>query len=143
MIGGFAAWIHGAPVVTMDVDIVYSATEGNASALIGALKELDACYRQRADRKLTPTSAGLCSTEAAGHHLLETRFGNLDVLRTVVGLGYRDLQSDAVSIEIAGSVSLFAPLGRIISLKEAANRPKDRAALPTLRSALEDSDEEH
>ena len=124
----------------MDLDIVYSATEINVIALAGALKELDACYRQQGNRKLVPNPAGLSSTEAAGHHLLETRFGNLDVLRTVVGLGFQDLQSDSVSIEIDGSVSLFAPLERIISLKEAANRPKDQAALPTLRSALEDSE---
>lgn len=68
--------------------------------------------------------------------LLETRHGNLDVLRTVVELGYDDLLADTLQIEIDGRNSRFASLERIISLKEAANRPKDRAALPTLRAAL-------
>ncbi len=124
----------------MDLDIVYAANQKNTNALVKVLQELDAYYRHQGDRRLQPTVKGLLSTEAAGHHLLATRFGNLDVLRTVVGLEYEDLQKDAVSIDISGCVNQFATLGKIISLKEAANRPKDLAALPTLRAALADSE---
>lgn len=138
VIGGFAAWMHGAPVVTMDVDIVYSASFPNVSRLVKALEELHACYRQQCGRRLVPSAAGLSATEAAGHHLLETQHGNLDVLRTVVELGYEDLLADSLLLEIDGSTSRFASLERIIRLKEAANRPKDVAALPTLRAALND-----
>ena len=37
VLGGFAAWMQGAPVVTADVDIVYEATPENIEALLAAL----------------------------------------------------------------------------------------------------------
>ncbi len=123
----------------MDVDIVYASDQNNTESIVDALVQIDAHYRHQGDHKLAPTTSGLSSTQAAGHHLLETRLGNLDLLRTVAGLGYEDLCGEAISIEIDGTTSSFSPLSRIIALKEAAGRPKDIAALPTLRAALLDS----
>lgn len=140
VVGGFAAWMHGAPVVTMDLDIVYAATPKNVADLVDVLRTLEAHYRHHGDRKLKPTAAGLTSVQAAGHHLLSTSHGNLDLLRTVASLGYDDLAKSSQIIAIADIDYQFAPLEQIISLKEAANRPKDLAALPTLRAALNDSE---
>ena len=136
VIGGFAAWMQGAPVVTADVDIVYEATPENIDALLAALRTLDAVYRHQPGRRLRPDAAGLASTMAAGHHLLETHSGNLDVLRTASGLSYGDLTSDTIEYEIEGTVAQFASLERVIHMKQTAARPKDLAALPTLLAAL-------
>ena len=136
VVGGFAAWMQGAPVVTADVDIVYEVTAENIAALVAALTALSAFYRHQMGRRIQPDAAGLASTVAAGHHLLETRSGNLDVLRTASGIGYADLSTDTIAFEIEGSTAHFATLERVIHMKEIAGRPKDIAALPTLRAAL-------
>ena len=141
VVGGFAAWMQGAPVVTTDVDIVYDANAANISALVAALDDLGAIYRHQMGRRLQPQADGLASTEAAGHHLLNTRSGDLDVLRTASGLDYRELTTDTIALEIDGLEVRFAPLSRIIAMKEAAGRPKDLAALPVLRAALENADD--
>ena len=137
VVGGFAAWMQGAPVITTDVDIVYEATPENIEALIQSLAELDAIYRHQMDRIIRPDADGLASTTAAGHHLLQTHSGNLDVLRTAAGFDYAALAIDPVKLEIDGCISCFAKLEKIIAMKERAGRPKDLAALPSLRAALE------
>lgn len=139
VIGGLAAWVQGAPIVTTDVDIVYLATDENVAALVEALQDLNAYYRQRAD-KLVPVASALSATTAAGHHLLRTKHGDLDVLRTAAEHCYEDLCDQAVLFDIAGSRCLFASLAQIIELKEAAGRPKDLMALPAIRAALKDQE---
>ena len=139
VIGGFAAWIHGAPVITADLDIIYEASEPNIVQLCAALAELQAIYRHQFGRRLEPTREGLSSVQGAGHHLLETRAGNLDVLRSAADHTYRELVADAVSFEIDGIPTSIVSLSRIIALKEAAGRPKDLAALPALRAVLEET----
>ena len=104
-----------------------------------ALRDLGAYYRHRPE-KLAPSASGLSSTSAAGNHLLSTKHGDLDVLRTVAELGYEDLSNQAVQLDIAGNICLFASLAQIIALKEAAGRPKDLMALPALRAALKDQE---
>jgi hypothetical protein len=37
VIGGFAAWLHGAPVVTADVDLVFDTSPDNVRRLVAAL----------------------------------------------------------------------------------------------------------
>jgi hypothetical protein len=69
---------------------------------------------------------------------LTTRFGDFDIAFQPAGSqGYEDLVRDAIEMEIDGTVVRVASLADIIRSKEAANRPKDRAALPVLY-ALED-----
>jgi len=142
IVGGFAAWMHGAPIVTTDIDIVYAEDEANIARLVDALQSIDAVYRHQHGRRIEPTVAGLSSTEGAGHHLLATRFGHLDVLRSVSETTYDALHHDAVYYDIDGLRVPCATLQRIIALKEAAGRPKDIAALPMLRGALEDDGED-
>ncbi len=136
IVGGFAAWMQGAPIVTTDVDIVYEATPKNITVLIKALRELGAVYRHQLNRRIEPSAEGLASTVAAGHHLLETNAGNLDVLRTASGVDYLDLIGDAIELEIEGRNSRYASLKTVIAMKERAGREKDIAALPTLKAAL-------
>ena len=134
--------MQGAPVVTTDVDIVYEATTENIDALVKSLSKLDAIYRHQMGRTMRPDADGLASTTAAGHHLLQTHSGNLDVLRTAAGFDYAALAADPIKLEIDGYTSCFAKLEKIIAMKERAGRPKDLAALPSLRAALEQNAKE-
>lgn len=136
VIGGFASWIQGAPIVTTDIDVVYEPGKENVTALVKALTEMQAVYRHQLGKEIRPNQEGLASTTAAGHHLFSTRSGDLDALRTVADLGYRDLKEDVILFDIGGLEVQIATLEKIIFLKTKAGRPKDIAALPTLRAAL-------
>ena len=69
---------------------------------------------------------------------IQTDQGRLDLLGELSGVGgYRELLPNSVTIEIAGTRCRIASLGDVIRSKEAANRPKDRLALPELRALLE------
>lgn len=140
VIGGFAAWLHGAPVVTADVDLVFDTSPDNVRRLIAALVELEAVYRDPLGRRIAPDEAKLLSTTGGGHHLMSTNAGDLDLLRDAAGFDFAALAGTAVRIDFGGLEARFAPLATIIELKRRAGRPKDLAALPTLLAALEDDE---
>lgn len=138
VIGGFAAWTQGVPAVTTDLDIVFERSDANIDGLVHALHELSAVYRDPAGRHLRPEAARLASSHGSGHHLFRTDSGDLDVLRSSSEFDYERLHPQAIEVEVEGIRLQLAPLRLIIAMKEAANRPKDRAALPLLRAALDD-----
>lgn len=76
IIGGGAAVLHGAPLATSDLEIVYNRSEANVDRLLKALEHLEATYRFPAE-KILPGKDKLMHR---GHHLLITKAGALDVL---------------------------------------------------------------
>lgn len=77
VVGGVGAVLQGVPLVTFDVEIVYSTSPENLENLLAALVSLDTTYRDLAGRRIIPTISHL---EAAGHNLFKTKHGLLDVL---------------------------------------------------------------
>ena len=68
---------------------------------------------------------------------LQTDAGDLDITFEPSGThGYDDLRRDAVSIHLRSGDVTVASLADVIRSKEAADRPRDRAALPGLRALL-------
>ena len=65
---------------------------------------------------------------------LSTAYGDLDVAFLPAGTnGYADLVESAETYELEGDVRVVvASLADVIRSKEAADRPKDREALPVL-----------
>jgi hypothetical protein len=137
VVGGVAAVLNGAPISTFDLDIVHARTPDNLSRLVLALDDLDARYRDPAGRILRPDEHGL---GGAGHHLLMTRCGPLDVLGQIGGAeGYERLLAES-AIHTVGELSIrVLSLTALIRVKEKADRPKDRAVLAILRATLEES----
>ncbi len=129
--------LHGAPMGTFDLDVVHSRTEQNIARLLAALEELDAFYRTQPEKRLRPRASHLAS---AGHQLLLTRFGPLDLLGAVGhGLGYDDLRPQASEMEVGKRVGvLVLSLEKLIEIKEQTAGEKDKAALPLLRRTLEE-----
>ncbi len=68
---------------------------------------------------------------------LQTEIGDLDLTFVPDGTqGYDDLARDVVVMEVRGISVPVASLADVIRSKEAAGRPRDRAALPALRELL-------
>jgi predicted nucleotidyltransferase len=134
VVGGLAAVVQGAPIFTSDLDIVHRRTPDNIAHLLAALRELQAVYRARLPERIEPTASHL---ESAGHQLLSTRAGRIDVLGTVDGHDHDALTPDTVLAEFRSIRFRTLTLERVIALKTAAGRDKDKAVLPVLRRTLE------
>lgn len=135
VVGGIAAILHGAPIMTVDLDVLYEVTSDNVTRLLGALGELKARYRDPAGRELEPDTTKLTTLRMS---LLRTDLGPLDVLATIgQAKTYADLLGRSNEIEIEGLRLKVLDLEAIIESKEHADRPKDRATLPFLRELLE------
>jgi hypothetical protein len=141
VIGGLAATLHGSPLMTTDADICPARGLDNLERLARALVELGARVR-------TPgVPEGLAFACDAGFLSrieivlnLTTRFGDLDLSILPSGTaGYEDLRRDAVLMSLMGRPVSVASLRDVIRSKQAADRPKDRLALPVLRLLLERS----
>src|SRR5208337_1698801 len=76
VVGMTAGVLHGAPVTTVDLDIVHRRSPANIARLLGVLGEIDAIYRHD-PRHLRPQQSHLASP---GHQLLTTVYGDLDCL---------------------------------------------------------------
>ena len=134
VVGGVAAILQGSPLTTEDLDVLYLSTEENHLRLARALKELEAVYLDPAGRRIEPDAPRLASLKI---HLLKTRHGRLDVLRSVgKGLAYQDLLASSRQLEVAELRVRVLDLEAIIETKEQAGRPKDRFQLPFLHQLL-------
>lgn len=139
IIGGAAAMIQGAPVLTLDLDIVHRRTPDNVARLLRVLIAVSA--HLRADRRnIVPTEAMLLGR---GHVLLATTEGPLDVLGEIGdGQDYEWLLQRQDTIARGGAVVRVVNLPTLIALKTAAGRPKDRVMLPVLLATLDERNRE-
>lgn len=134
VVGGIAAILQGSPLTTEDVDVVYLSSETNNFRLAKALGELEAHYFDPAGRQIEPDAARLASMRV---HLLKTRCGRVDVLRTVgKDLAFQDLVGKSRVLEVEELRVRVLDLETIIETKEHADRPKDRYQLLFLRQLL-------
>lgn len=135
VVGGVAAVLHGAPIMTFDLDVVHARNAANVDRILTALATLDAHARGRPT--LRPDATHLASP---GHQLLMTRFGPLDVLGSVgARRSYEDLSPYADAMALAPTLTVrVLRLDWLIRLKEETGGEKDRAVLPILRRTLEE-----
>ncbi len=134
LVGGLATVVQGAPVTTMDVDIVHLQTPPNISKLFNFLKSVNAIYRRPDDKIIEPQEQDL---SGMGHALLSTRLGPLDVLAFIEqNQIYEDLIKDSIEIEFRGKTVHVLDIEKIIELKETSNNPKDIQRLPLLKETL-------
>ena len=134
--GGVAAILEGAPITTLDLDIVCRLSEDNLNRLEDLLEKLDGQYRDPAARVIRPTAARL-----EGHkiNLLETNLGPLDVMHSVGPEWEWPELVDRSHVLSVGELEVrVLELSSIIESKEVADRDKDRAMLPVLRRTLEE-----
>lgn len=134
IVGGVAALLEGAPILTLDLDIVHRQTPENIERLLRALEEIHARYRDPAGRLILPDLNRLSTNR---FNLFLTDLGALDVLGGLgEGLVYEDLAGRTHDYEMAGIRVRSLDLPTLIEVKERVGRDKDRAVLPVLRQTL-------
>jgi predicted nucleotidyltransferase len=124
VVGNVAAILQGVPVTTQDLDLLIRDTPRNHEKVAALGRALGA--RARKISALTSTLR------------LDLRAGTVDLLFDALSgnLTFESLRSRAVRLRLGGEQAIVARLEDVIASKEAADRPKDRAQLPTLRDTL-------
>jgi len=135
LVGGLAAVAQGAPLTTIDVDVVHRRDPDNVDRLLAFLASVDARHRGRPPGQILRPSREALLGE--GHQLLMSTLGPLDVLGAIEGgRGYEELLPDAVTIEVEGQRVRVLRLETLADLKRGATSPKDRLVLAILDDTL-------
>ena len=141
LVGGLAAVVQGAPVTTMDVDIVHNQSPENIAKLLSFLKSIDAFHRRPDDKVIEPKEGDI---SGMGHALFTTQLGPLDILAVIEeGRAYGDLIEHTVEIEFRKHTIRVLDLKMLIQLKRNSTDPKDRQRLPVLEETLRQLEEEY
>jgi hypothetical protein len=140
LVGALAAVAQGAPLTTFDVDVVHRRGTDNVDRLLEFLASIDARYRGRpAGQVLRPTREALLG---AGHQLLTTDLGPLDLLGAIEGgRGYDDLVPESVAVEVEGKRVMVLRLRMLAELKRGARSAKDQLSLAVLEETIRRSGE--
>lgn len=118
VIGATAAVAHGYTRVTRDLDIFIEPTRENVTRVLAALQECG--Y----DLQGTSVDEALEKKLLFRQYVLET-----DIHPHVAGVSFDTVWKNKVQYELAGIPIYFAALDDLITMKKAANRPKDQEDL--------------
>ena len=141
LVGGLAAVVQGAPVTTMDVDIVHNQSSENIAKLLSFLKSIVAFHRRPDDKVIEPKEDDISGMD---HALFTTQLGPLDILSVIEeGRAYGDLIEHTVEIEFRKHTIRVLDLKMLIQLKRTSTDPKDRQRLPVLEETLRQLEEEY
>jgi len=134
LVGGLAAVVQGAPVTTMDVDIVHSRSSENIIKLLAFLKSIGAFHRRLDEKIIIPSERDI---SGKGHALFSTQLGPLDVIAVIEeGKTYEDLLEHTVEVKFRGHTIKVLDLNMMIELKRASRDLKDKQRLPILEETL-------
>jgi predicted nucleotidyltransferase len=137
IVGGAAATAHGASRLTLDLDIVYRRTAGNARRLADALIPYSP-YLRGAPPGLPFHLDGQTIWNGL-NFTLTTALGEIDLLGEITAGGtYDDLLPYTSTLEIFEVQCQCIGLERLIFVKRAVGRPKDLEALAELEAMLEE-----
>lgn len=137
VVGGVAANIHGAARTTLDIDVVYSRARANVERLTAALGPYQP-YLRGAPPGL-PFTFDAATVNRGLNFTLTTTLGDIDFLGEVAGGGgFEQLLPYAEPVELEGRRCLVVSLEKLIALKRAAGRAKDREAVAELELLLEE-----
>lgn len=131
IVGGFAATLHGAARLTLDLDLIYARDRDNLTRLVGTLAPLHP-YLRGAPPGL-PFRWDEQTLRNGLNFTLLTDLGSLDLLGDIPGgRDYAELLPHSVEMEIFGVRVRCVSLDKLIQVKNAAGRAKDFEALAEL-----------
>ena len=124
LISGMAAILHGANVVTRDVDIVTSMEFENILRIEAALRPVRPRWRMRPDRQ--PLGQDEASLRGLKNLYLETDEGVIDILGELPDVcTFEELVGRTQAIEVEGLSIKLIDIDTLIAAKRAAGRPRD------------------
>jgi len=124
---------------TLDLDIVYARDADNVARVVAALAPYEP-YLRGAPPGL-PFQLDEDTVARGLNFALATTLGDIDLLGEVTGGGgYDRLKTAVESVTIEGFECLVVTLPKLIALKRAAGRGKDREALAELEALLQERD---
>lgn len=141
VVGGYAVAAHGYVRATKDIDICPEPAAENLRRLADALAELEAepigLEEFVGEFDLKPDLDGL---QAGGNWTLKTKFGRLDVMQHLEGLGedgggWRELAPHAVNRSFLGHDCLFCSYEDLLKMKRSAGRPQDEIDITSMKAA--------
>jgi hypothetical protein len=137
VIGGLGAVLQGSPSRTGDLDICYSRDIENLDALVNALNELGARFRGIDEE--VPFRLEAATIGAGDHFTFSTPAGSLDILGVPAGSeGYDQLMRNGVVMDLGDGLEVpVASIEDLITMKQAAGRPKDLIEVEVLGALLE------
>lgn len=128
LIGGMAGIARGSNYPSYDLDVAYARDKANVKRLVSALEEIG--VRLRGAPADLPFQLDERTIENGANFTFITPYGDFDVLADVAGIrSYGELVAASEEQEIFGLPVRVASLDHLISMKRAANRPKDRNML--------------
>ena len=140
LIGGVAGRLWGSPSLTNDTDVCYATDPDNLERLAGALRRLDAHFRDVDDD--LPFTLDPRTLASAQVFTFTTNAGALDLLAMPAGTnGFDELMANAEHFDLGeGLVVAVCSLDDLIRMKRAAGRPKDRIEIEVLAAVREELD---
>lgn len=147
VVGGYAVAAHGVVRATKDIDICPDPAEENLLRLAAAFDELQAEPTGLDDLAegefdLKPDLEGL---QQGGNWALQTKYGRLDVMQHLAGLGeggggWKELSLQAITRDFLGHDCLFCSYEDLIKMKRGAGRPQDEVDIKSLKAARGEPD---
>ena len=134
VVGGLASILHGASLITNDLDICYRRSKKNLEALVQALTAFQPMLRG-------PKGEGISflfdakTLQNGMNFTLKTEQGDIDLLGELSGVGnYEMLNRSALKTELFGIPIKVISLEDLIRAKRAAGRKKDLVHLDELEA---------
>lgn len=147
VVGGYAVAAHGYVRATKDIDICPDPDEENLLRLAAALEQLQAEPTglddfAEGEFDLKPNLEGL---RYGGNWTLRTKYGRLDVMQHIAGLGsdgggWKELSRQAVTRKFLGHECLFCSYDDLIRMKRSAGRPQDEVDIQSLNAARSEAE---
>jgi hypothetical protein len=133
IVGGVGCVLHGAPLLTYDLDVCIRLAAENLYRIEAAVKDLHPRHRLAANKLPLELTDELCARLKNLH--LQTDLGRLDCLGEIEGVGdYGNVLKRSAVIPLAFGKCRVLTLEALIEAELAAGRDKDVGAVRFLRA---------
>jgi hypothetical protein len=141
IIGGVCGVLHGASLVTLDLDICCRFSRENLRRLEAVLKDLHPRHRLTANKLPLELTDELCNS--LKNIYLNTDLGILDCLGEVSGIGaYDQVMRQSIPYDLSYGEFYILSLDALIASKSAAGREKDLEAVKLLQAIKEKKEQQ-
>jgi hypothetical protein len=141
IIGGVCGVLHGASLVTLDLDICCRFSRENLRRIEAAVKDLHPRHRLTANKLPLELTDELC--DSLKNVYLNTDLGILDCLGAVAGLGdYEQVLQQSIPHNTSYGEFRILSLDALIAAKSAVGREKDLDAVRLLRAIKEKKEQQ-